>query len=521
LSRAGLLLAAAAGLVLVGPARSAAPSPGQRPAVESPGALLRLDSQVMALVNPTHDSNTARCDAPFNSLLIAAKDPLFDRLPAATRRSVLRVTLACVKREKSAPGLDLLRRLEPQAEGAREIGDANELLMDDDYRRGDHPGSARRLIRIIDADPTRVGGWWPRYINQIVYGEGISDDPQLSIALFQRISTLAWTDRDSAIAARNGWANRYAELLADRGDLAGAGRAIAGVDSTALWMAIAQDRRFAPLWPKLAAEGRFDWRKRAEAELTGNLTRRAEEPLRLDLVQEGLQLLRQLQRHDEAIAIGQDYRRRLKAGETFAEKNRYANWLLNELAYALLDTGKVAEAEAVFLDAIAAGEQDGTAVSQRINWAEELNDLGRPNEALAILQTLDPVRTSPYGRMWADAAIACALTVTGGDGLEPLLDSMRGRRDDNPAGLTQALICANRLDEAAALYIHRLRTARRRGGVIEAFRIVLPPPVLTPREAELEQRRQTVLARPEVLAALNAVGRRIEVPLAGGYWGAI
>jgi tetratricopeptide (TPR) repeat protein len=288
-----------------------------------------------------------------------------------------------------------------------------------------------------------------------------------------------------------------------------------------LWMYVAEDRRYAALWPGLTAEGRFDWRKLTEDDLARTRIRAKDEPRQLVNAYDELQLLRQLQRYDEAIALGQDYRRRLKAGDRFTDADRYANWLLNELAYALLDTGNLAEGEAVFQDAIAAREEGSPSVSQTINWAEMLNLHGRPAEALAILRTFKPESASPYGNMWVNSGLVCALGQTGGPGVPALLDTMRAHWEDNPSALSEALVCADRLDEAAEVLIRRLRSPEHRKLAIRAFRVVAPPPVLSPRQAEMERRRAAVRTRPEVQKALEAEGRAIALPLAGAYWGAV
>lgn len=502
-----LPLAVVACLLLAGPAHSGDARP--------------LDARVRGLVDPLLESNASRCGQAYAPVFDAVAEPGFDRLPAATRRKVLTAVVACSRREATAPAVAVIRRLEPLADTAQARADANQVLMIDAGDRKDFPEAARRLIRVIDADPARVAGWWPPFLGQIAFGKGVRDDRALGLALFGRLTTLAWVDKESQEAARNNWAAQYAELLADEGDLAGARIALANMDSTALWMAVAQDRRYATLWPAFGAEGRFDWRKRTDLELGQVMARHAANPAELVHVYDALQLLRQLQRYDEAIAMGQTYRERIKAGEEFKDLDRFGNWVLNELAYALLDLGNTAEAEDVFLESIQIGEHGAPSVSQRINWAEKLDVLGRPREAMDILATLGQDRVSPYGKMWNDAEMVCALSQTGDDGLPVLLASMQSRWEDNPSALTQALICADRQDEAAALYVRRLESPRHRGGALEAFRVVLSPPFLTPRQTELERRRSAVLARPEVRQAMLAVGRSIELSLAGAYWGSM
>lgn len=505
--RRGVFIALAVGILFAGGAQAS--------------DVQQLNGKVLSLVTPLLEANSAQCGKAFDPLFAATDDPSFGRLPLETRRKVLTATVACSRRVASARAASIVRELEPLAASPSEQGDANEVLMEEAARRSDFPEASRRLIRLMDIEPARVARWWPPYLGQIVYGKGVSDDAALSLALFKGLTTLNWVDPDSRLAAQNGWARRYADLLADSGDLAGARAAMAKMDDAALWMEVAQDGRYRTLWPAFEAEGRFDWRKQTELELGQVMARRSADPAKLKSVYDVIQLLRQLQRYDDAIATGQTYRARIKAGEAFGDTARYGNWVLNELAYALLDVGRTAEAEEVFLESIEIGEHGSPSVSQRINWAEKLDILGRPREAMDILKAVQPEGASPYGKMWNDAEMVCALSQTGGDGLETLLASMRSRWDDNPAALTQALICADRPDEAAALYIRRLGSPKYRSGALEAFRIVRAPPFLTPRSAELERRRRGILARDDVQKAMLAVGRGIDLPLAGAYWGSM
>ncbi|MDP1738325.1 MAG: hypothetical protein Q8L23_12915 [Caulobacter sp.] len=517
----GAVLAAVAVLLLTGPALARQSNSNTPPGATTATTVEQLDEQVRGLVTPSVNINSSRCGPTFNRLLAAGDNPLFDRLPIETRRLVLRVATGCSRRDPPPRAVALIRRLEPLAEAPDQVADANQILMEEAQKRKDMVEGARRLIRIIDADPDRVAGWWPPYLNQFINGEGVRDNPDIAIPLLQRLTAMTWRDSDSRSAATNYWAGRYGELLIDRGDVAGAQRVLAGMENTQLWMTVAQDRRYASLWAGFQSAGRFDWRKSVESELTANVARRAEKPKQLVLVYEALQLLRQLQRYDDAIALGQAWRARIKDGETFEDGEKYANWVLNELAYALYDTGRSVDGETVFLESIEVGEAGTRSVSQRINWAERLNTMGRPLEALAVLETLSPAGASPYGEMWASAGRVCALSQTGGEGTATALNTMRPRWQDNPSALTQALVCAGLLDEAAALYVKRLQSPKHRADVLEAFRVVLPPPTLTPRQVELERRRLTVLNRPDVQAALAAVGRAIDLPLAGAYWGSI
>lgn len=515
----GAALAAGLLLAIVGPALSA-PAPLTGPTTSRPDDLLLYDREVREATDRFLEAApSSRCGARFERYLAQVVKPRFDRLPADTKGVVLRVAAACEKRKRTDAGVALLRRLEPLASTPAELADVNESLMDDARIAGRYDEAARRLIVVIDNDPRRVVVWKSPYLSQILVKA--ASDRALSTALLARMVSLPWTDAADRAQANNSWALTYAELLADKGDMAGAERALGKANETATLMAVAQDRRFAPLWPRFEAANRFNWRRAAEAELALALGAPGDEShgknATLTRPTDVQQLLRQLERYDEAIVLGQRYQARIKAGRKVED----GEWILNELGYVLLDVGWVEQARAAFEQSIALGEDGGPSVSQKLNWAEMLNLLGQPREALAVVDSLDPTRVAAYGAMWADAERVCAASVLRPGALPPQLASMRAREDDNPAALTRALLCLDRQDETAALYIRRLASPKHRADALAAFRKTLAAPVLTPRQIELERRRQAVITRLEVVKAMQAVGRPITIPLAAGYWGAL
>ncbi len=497
-------------------AAPAAPERGPAPSLGGPADLLLLDAELRAELNPSHRGNSPRCGSRFDRIKSLAQRAGFDRLPASTHRFVLQQTLACVESDRAGTALMLVGRLERLMTSPADVADLNETLLRLARSRGDKPEAARRLIGVIDADPGRAADWQPTYISPVV--AGVEADDALSTALLQRLTSLAWKDDQSREAARNYWAKLYAERLLKRGDVTGARKVLSGVDDPAVLIEIAEQRRFAPLWPSLAAEDRFDWRALTEAVLKRRQAAAAAEPRKLAHALEIQQLLRQLQRYDEAIAFGQDLQMRIVAGETFTDGDRKANWVLNELGYVLGDVGRHAEAEVAFRASVTVGRTDSPSVSQAINWGQTLLDLERPREALASVDSIKG-GASPYGLMWADAIRVCANAVLDPAAAKRQLEGMTAREDDNGAALTQALLCLDLPDAAAAAYIRRLASPKRRDGAISAFRVVLPPPVMTARQKAMERRKQAVLARPDVRQALEPVGRSLTLPLAGSYWG--
>jgi hypothetical protein len=121
--------------------------------------------------------------------------------------------------------------------------------------------------------------------------------------------------------------------------------------------------------------------------------------------------------------------------------------------------------------------------------------------------------------MWRTAEQICALAATDAPAAWRLLPAAMVREPNGPEALQKALLCMDRQEEAAALFVQRLKEPGRRLDALGAARTVRRPPSVPEREAELLRRRDAMIARPEVQNALAAVGRPVDVPLAGELYG--
>ncbi len=154
-----------------------------------------------------------------------------------------------------------------------------------------------------------------------------------------------------------------------------------------------------------------------------------------------------------------------------------------------------------------------------LDWADRLNRLGRHAEALALLKTIPADELTDLGSMWQGAEQICALARTDPPAAWRLLPAMMVREPKGPEALQKALFCMDRRDEAAALFIQRLKQPDRRLDALGATRAVRRPPSVPAVEAALMARRDAMIARPDVQKALAAVGRPLDVPLAGDFYG--
>ncbi|MDP1631846.1 MAG: tetratricopeptide repeat protein [Caulobacter sp.] len=475
---------------------------------------LKLEQQAAETVAALVVGDFQDCDARLPTLREIMADRRVDRMRTEVRRPFYFSVILCSEIKDRPLGLKAARLLEPLATEPMEIGAVQTIQISDAIERHAMAEATRRFLTLLDAQPAIVAAWRPALIS--AFTDYIDDDPDLTLTALARIAGTAWTRPETLRARDNEWALAYGWQLGDRGRVAEAAKALDRAQNPRTLLYAAADRRFAPLWDK---PDRFDWRALAEADLARARAEMEISPADLEPVQDVLAILRALGRYDEAIQIGEAYRARLQDGEAFTDADSQGDGVLIQLGHALFDTGAVKESEAVFTEAINSRSGRYPSTDARMSWASRLLDLGRPREALTVLDGLDRDYVTDYGEAWIDSQRACAQADLDRKAAEALLTSLRKSRERNPGALSQALICMNRLDEAAALLIWRLQTPSHRAGALDPFWVSLPPPVVAPWQARFESRRQTLLARTDVRQALDAVGRAVAVPLSGDFWG--
>lgn len=482
--------------------------------VTPPEPGLKAEVEAVANVLFTGDKNLTRCKQVDGRLARIGADPGLKDLPTPHQRMALLMILACAKSD-SPTAIAAAGKLAPLAQDPGEIQAANGILLEDAARRQDVKPFVAAFAALADADVSVFADTDPRAFLWAV-GKA-EDDPVLTADLLGHLRAVPWRDPIGRDATDNNWAMTLARIAAEQGDET---KALALLDRTTdpiALLTVAQDRRFEKIWPEMEAAGRFDWIKVQTADLERWREQSRRQPELLLNVASQIDALRALGRYEEAMALGEDYARRLKTREAFSDAGEQRSWLLNNHAYTLFDLGRYDEADKTMAKAEG---RDG--VSQRINRAELLIDAGKSAQALKVLDTVKEKQSSAYGLMWRDAGQACAKAQLGdAPAARALAQSMAPRWKDNAAALTKALVCAEQSDEAAALYVRRLDDPTTRAEALEAFRRGRAPPSETAFQRTFRARLDAVQTRPEVQAAVTRWGRALTVPLAGTYWGRI
>lgn len=505
-----VLVAAAAGLaVLTGATEVQAQSMARRM------DLLRLQDQASAVASHAFEAPERACAIELPGMLELVADPRFGRMDADVQRHFLFALMMCAEVKEPAVALDAAKRLEALATEPSDLAAVYSMRISEALQRDDKAEAARRFLQLAQREPTVAATWDPEILAG--FSNGVPGEPALSLEVLRTLVTLPWTKPAARDAARNDWALAYGRLLADAGRTAEAAQAVAKADELYTLLMIAGDRRFETLWASWQASGRFDWITVAEAELARARAETEASPDHLRPVIAVMGILHALGRNDEAALIGEAYQARLDDGEAFSDGEFQAELLAVARGNALLDAGRAAEAEAVLRKAVDVSPT--RSVEATISLADVQIHAGRGREGAKTLDALDRDYLTSLGRQWLDARRTCALESFDRPAAEALKDELLKTRDENPGALSMALLCLNRIEEAGELLAWRLRSTEHRPGALDPYWITKAPPHIAPGQAEFERRRQLMLAHPEARAALAKVGREVQAPISGGYWG--
>lgn len=311
----------------------------------------------------------------------------------------------------------------------------------------------------------------------------------------------------------------HARLLLMHGQAAQARARLEGVVDPQAILTIRINKIYDPLRSDPAFERRLDVASAANASIARARRAVADHPRLLSSVVSLARALRDIGRSREALEAIEHVLPAAQAdnaASSFDDLEEQLQWLLNEKADLLYDLGRNDEARSIYLESVSANSGGGSNANQAVEFAGLLNAEGRASDALQVLQTLLPHLNS-YGDLLRQSERACAAEQMHDHAVrDAALTILRAREMDNPGALAHVLLCMNDIDGAAALMIRRLANPVERERAILALQ---PFHHLDTRRLPLEtvelQRLAQVRDRPDVRAALNAVGRIEDSPLYG------
>lgn len=302
----------------------------------------------------------------------------------------------------------------------------------------------------------------------------------------------------------------------ERGDDKRAREAAKRITASETLISMLIDKRFDRLVkqePKL-----FDVRTAAEreAKLLRDVVKR--QPRSLQALLQYANALYPLGRFDEMLALANTAIARVETAPTdkppFDDIDDNLNWIHNKKATALAALGRWDEAAQVLADWERNDRNREDKVSQAINLGFGYNDLGRPDDALKAVSSVDWSRgISDYGRMQFQFVRFRAFKQQGKDAeVREIVDWIRENQKDSLDTAQSALLESGDVDGAATLLITRLRDANDRADALAEIQTYMTTP-RTELKNELEELKQMLLARADVVAAIAEVGRREKFPV--------
>jgi tetratricopeptide (TPR) repeat protein len=360
---------------------------------------------------------------------------------------------------------------------------------------------------------------WPATLGQIndSYIGGLESSTRNNTALsevwrtaFLTLADVGWEPSDPALNADDVWIDLIAALLAthqtDRA-IAISKHIVEPLSFVEMW----SDKRFDPIFQgdpshfdilKIMAFRLSILRAKAKAAPDDVRVNRAlvEEFINQNRPREALELA------DRMIAKASSFDQTTNAGALDP-----LSWLLDARARSLILLGRADDAVAMLEKAGLRPEVGGTNVSQNLNLGILYNHLGRPNEALKIIQNVGEM--SGFGRMVQEGVKACAYAeLHSATELAASLKYLKAHGADSPSEPINSLLCANDRDGAARLLIAELADPAARRKALEYVQSYAPESGL-PFLSEVDRRWRAIIARPDVGASINAVGRVGSFPL--------
>lgn len=480
-----LIVPLAAALAMAAPGSVSAMPAAKNVSPASPD-LRRAMAAAEALADRVDDSATAAI-----AFEAVASHPDFARLDDRRRAAwLLRAARLAVDSGDLARALPLAQA---SVDARGDDPDAWFLLAQLAASQDRYEDAARALARFATDWPEFVDNAPAQLLNLVIHRQRIDADTG---GLLAALHAAGWAP--DGVPADHAWA-RLALVRSAGGDLAGARAAVAGVGAPNIIAWMRSDRRFDAIIDRDRPE--LDPARAADAWVTRIEALAAASPRSLALRRELGYALLIAGRPEPALALADA----VLAGRHGFDDIGDLHWMLNHRAVALRRLGRTDDALAA-LTAAAAMEEDGHPnVSQVLNLGSLLVDLERPEDALAAVTRLDGM--SGYGAL-VQATVRMRAQLQSGrpEDAAVWFDRIQAGRDDGPMILFEALLWNGRLDDAAMQLQAMLDQPDRRADALDWCQDYLGSEPLPGRLPFVEARR-TLLARADVRAAVEAVGR--------------
>lgn len=292
----------------------------------------------------------------------------------------------------------------------------------------------------------------------------------------------------------------------ERGETARATEVALRVTSGEVALAMQVDKRFDPV--TLSHRDAFDVDRLVAAEIAAASAQIQAHPDQLQPVTDLQELLLLTGRYPEVLSISDAAvasAEKRQGAKTYSDFGERYNWILDNRSRAYKRQGQWQKAIATEALAARLPENGGINVSQAINLGQLYAELGQPdNAANAIIQLGD---LSPIGQMQLEG-VKLRIAIDRHDDAAALavMDYLHKHRAEEPDSWQDALLLRGQLEDAAAFLIERLRNPAWRNDALVGIQHYAPMGE-TPMAKTLGERLQKVVARSDVQAAVQKVGR--------------
>lgn len=428
-------------------------------------------------------------------------DPAFKDTPPEFQLTMYRlVAITAVEAELWDRSLTELRRV-TQSDGAT----ANDWwLLSSVARKAERPVEAvDAFLRVLSLYPQILTEAPEGWINRLLLSS--NNYPVAQGRLIEALSAAGWEDPSGWH-----WMTHATRLLEDGKEDAALGY-VRRIEGSSARMAMTVDRRFDGL--RARHPDLFDVEAASVIELEeAEAQTRADGADLFDWLSY-ISLLRKQGRHDEAMALIDariaEAEAPRKPGEAAVDPDAFI-WALDTRSRLRIDGGDVEGGLADLRRAARRPEGGDINVSHAINLGNLYVRMDRPRDALDALTDVTNDRLAPYGRVQAAHVRACAYAALGDrTALKAELDFISANAAIVPASTWQVHACTGDEDAAAAALIVLLEDPRHRVRTLIEIQDFIERDDPTPGAVRWRAFRRSVLARPDVVAAIDAVGRRM------------
>jgi tetratricopeptide (TPR) repeat protein len=442
-------------------------------------------------------------------LKATATDKSFEALPEADRHEIyLLLAQASFYARDRQTAADAIR--EACASSASDGADWSLRVMIS--AEVDDVDLANSLVVISEKYPANLSRLWDPFLLQQLYHLAQLPDRNIGLRALKALFAAHWKPtRIDPDAVDELWLLLILADLKDN-DLPAAKAVAAAIGSPNTLIKMISDKRFDAV---VAADpAHYDIGAAAAAALERAKARRGANPQLLEPVDALAQALMRLDRNDEALAaIDAALAAAHKDENAFVDTDYALPWVTERRGALLVKLGRKDDDVAERQQAAALPERGTDNVSQTLNLAQKLNNLGRPREALATLKKVPSTQMSGYGRMAYEAQRACAYAqLKDKENFSGAMLYLKKNAVEAPQVTMQAYTCAKDEDGLAAEMIVMLDNPDTRLNMLFELQDFRGPKGSALDDAE-DDWALKVQRRADVQAAIARTGRVQNFPI--------